>query len=150
MWLDIRSCQDSDGDGIGDVAGLISRLDHFRDAGIGAFLFPGLRPTDFAYGGTMVTADRDVEPRLGTLSDVERLIEEAHARDIRIILGWMPFSTHPDHAAFAASRDPNHVDHDVFGNYYLWTDDINSRQPRRWGHWEWDEQRRAYFHTVWK
>lgn len=149
MWLDIRACQDSDGDGIGDIPGLIRRLDHLAETGIGALLFPGLFATDFAYGGTMVTDFNTVEPTFGSWDDFDRLVVEAHDRGIALLPGWMPFSTHPDHLAFQASRDTNHPDHATYRNYYLWRDDVNSRLPRRFGHWEWDEGRGAYYHAVW-
>lgn len=103
-WLDIRSCQDSNGDGMGDIPGLVSRLDHFQEVGIGALLFPGLQPSDFAYAGTMMTGFCGVDPRFGTLQDFDRLIEEAHRREIAILPGWSPFSTHPDHPYFQASQ----------------------------------------------
>jgi glycosidase len=150
MWLDIRGGQDSNGDGIGDLPGLISRLDHFQEIGVGALVFPGLQPSDWSYVGTMMTEFCGVDPRYGTLADFDRLIEAAHARGIAILLGWSPFSTHPDHPHFAASRDPQHPKHAEFRDYFLWADDINTRQPRRWGHWRWDPLRRAYHHTVWK
>ncbi|MCC7354809.1 MAG: alpha amylase C-terminal domain-containing protein, partial [Anaerolineae bacterium] len=85
----------------------------------------------------------------GTLADFDRLLAEAHARGIAILIGWSPFSTHPDHPYFVASRDPNHPRHAEFRDYYLWVDDINTRQPRRMGHWQWDAVRGAYHHTVW-
>ncbi len=149
MWTDIRGCQDSGGDGIGDLPGLTSRLDHFRDVGVGALVFPGLQPSDFAYVGTMMTEFCDVDPRYGTLDDFDRLIEEAHARGIAILPGWSPYSTHPDHPYFVASRDPAHPDHEEFRDYYMWAEDVNTRQPRRWGHWQWDPTRGAYHHSVW-
>jgi glycosidase len=149
MWMDIRGCQDTNGDGIGDLQGLISRLDHFQDAGIGAFIFAGLQPSDFSYVGTMMTEFCDVDPRYGTLADFDRLLKEAHKRQIAILLGWSPYSTHPDHPYFAASRDPAHPDHGEFKDFYVWAGDINARQPRGSGHWEWDPVRRAYYHTIW-
>jgi len=80
MWIDIRSYKDSNGDGVGDIPGLISKLEYLKDLGIGAIMFPGHMPTDFAYGGTMVTGFYDVEPNLGTLEDFDHLITEAHKR----------------------------------------------------------------------
>jgi glycosidase len=149
MWVDIRSCQDSNGDGMGDLPGLISRLDHFQEVGVGALIFPGLQPSDFAYVGTMMTEFCDVDPHYGTLEDFDKLVEEAHKRGIALLPGWSPFSTHPDHPYFQASRDPGHPQHDEYGDYFLWVDDINTRLPRRWGHWEWDPLRNRYYHSVW-
>jgi len=134
---------------MGDLAGLTRRLSHFQDVGIGALMLVGLQPSDFAYGGTMMTEFCAVDPRFGTLPDFDRLLHEAHARGIAILMGWSPFSTHPDHPFFQASRDSGHARHAEFRDYFLWVEDANSRLPRRWGHWEWDDLRQAYHHTVW-
>ena len=147
--MDLRGCQDSNGDGIGDLPGLISRLDHFQDAGIGAIIFAGLQPSDFSYVGTMMKEFCNVDPRYGSLADFDRLLTEAHAREIAILLGWSPYSAHPDHPYFQASRDPHHPAHQEFRDFFVWTDDLNARQPRGSGHWEWDSQRKAYYHTIW-
>jgi len=152
MWIDIRSYKDSNGDGIGDIQGLISKLDYLKDLGIGAIMFPGHQPTDFAYGGTMATKFCDVDPRLGTLEDFDKLIEEAHMRGIAVVSGWFPYSMHMDHPHFQASRNPSHPEHKIYADYCLWTDDPNTPLPRRdvVGHWQWDELRKQYYHTIWK
>ncbi|MCC7358556.1 MAG: hypothetical protein IT317_03715 [Anaerolineales bacterium] len=149
MHVDVRGVYDSNGDGIGDLPGLTAKLDHFAQAGIGALLLAGLLPCDFAYAGTMVTDNYSVDPRLGGLADVAALMQAAHARGLAILMVWSPFSTHPDHPAFQASRDPAHPVHAAYADYYLWTDDLNTRLPRRMGHWEWDARRGAYHHCVW-
>jgi glycosidase len=156
MWIDIRSYQDSDGDGIGDIRGLISRLDYLAEIGTGAIMIPDHQPTDFAYGGTMQTDFCSVDPRLGTLNDFNELIRQAHERKIAVISGWTPYSTHPDHLFFQASRNKNHPDHKIYRDYYLWTDDLNTRLPHpvprgiTIGHWEWDEIREQFYHAIWK
>ena len=66
MFMDIRGCQDSNGDGLGDLPGLISRLDHFQEVGIGALVFAGLQPSDFSYVGTMMKEFSDVDPSSAT------------------------------------------------------------------------------------
>jgi len=149
MFMDIRGCQDSNGDGLGDLPGLISRLDHFQEVGIGALVFAGLQPSDFSYVGTMMKEFSDVDSRYGSLADFDRLIREARDRDIAVLLGWSPYSTHPDHPCFQASRDPNSPDHAELRDFYVWTEDINARQPRGSGHWQWDPVRREYYHTIW-
>ena len=72
MFMDIRGCQDSNEDGLGDLPGLISRLDHFQEVGIGALVFPGLEPSDFSYVGTMMTEFCNVDPRYGGQLRFER------------------------------------------------------------------------------
>jgi len=152
IWIDIRSYKDSNGDGIGDVSGLVSNLDYLKDIGIGAIMFPAMQPTDFAYGGTMTTKFCNVDPCLGTLEDFDELVNEAHKRNIAVAFGWYPYSTHPDHSYFQASRNPRHPEHKIYADYYRWANDPNMPLPRRGlsGHWEWDEQRKQYYHTIWK
>lgn len=150
MWIDIRSYKDFNGDGIGDIPGLVSNLDYLKDIGIGAIMFPAMQPTDFAYGGTMTTKFCDVDARLGTLKDFDELVNEAHMRNIAVAFGWYPYSTHPDHPYFQASRNPKHPEHKIYADYYRWANDPNSPLPRQGaGHWEWDEQRKQYYHTMW-
>jgi alpha-glucosidase len=114
-----RSFRDSNGDGIGDLAGLIERLDHLAGLGVDAvWLSPVFRSPmrDFGYD---VSDYRDIDPVFGTLADADRLIEEAHARGIRVVLDFVPNHTSSDHPWFLdarSSRDAVHRD------WYLWRD----------------------------
>jgi len=150
MWIDIRSYRDSNGDGIGDIQGLISKLDYLEEIGVRVILTTALHPTDFAYAGTMMTKFCDIDPRLGTLEDFDRLIVEAHRRGIRFVACWAPYSTHPDHPYFQASRNPNHPKHEEYCDYYVWTDDPNTHWFRGLGHWELDDMRKQYYHVIWQ
>src|ERR1043166_898485 len=80
-----RSFQDTNGDGTGDLAGVIERLDYLRWPGIDAiWLSPVFRSpmADFGYD---IADYRDVDPTFGTLDDLDRLLDEAHRRDIRVL-----------------------------------------------------------------
>jgi alpha-glucosidase len=114
-----RSFADSDGDGVGDLAGLVARLGHLAGLGVDAvWLSPIFRSPmrDFGYD---VADYRDVDPVFGTLADADRLIAEAHARDIRVVLDFVPNHTSSDHPWFVdarSSRDAAHRD------WYVWRD----------------------------
>jgi glycosidase len=150
LHVDVRSFLDSNGDGWGDLAGLTSKLDYLQALGIGAIRVINVMPTDFAYGGTMITDYFDIEPRFGTLADFDRLLAEAHRRGIHLIIGYSPYTRHADHPHWQASRDPRHPDHAEFAGFFFWgSDDLNEPTPARMGRWEWDEVRQRYYYTIW-
>ncbi|MEV4572924.1 glycoside hydrolase family 13 protein [Nonomuraea jabiensis] len=86
----LRSFADGNGDGIGDLAGLRSRLPYLKDLGIDAVWLNPWYPSPMADGGYDVADYRDIEPVFGTLSEAERFIEEAHELDIKVIIDVVP------------------------------------------------------------
>jgi alpha-glucosidase len=124
-----RSFQDSNGDGIGDLAGTTARLDHLNDGtprslGIdGVWLSPFYRSpmADFGYD---VSDYRDVDPTFGSLADFDRLLSEAHRHGIRVIVDLVPGHTSDRHPWFEASRSSRS---DPKRDFYVWAD------PRRDG-----------------
>ncbi len=125
-----RSFQDSDGDGVGDLAGVRSRLDHLVDLGVDAvWLSPIYRSpmVDFGYD---VTDHRDVDPVFGTLDDADRLIAAAHDRGLRLILDFIPNHTSDQHPWFVGSR----ADRDgPRRDWYLWRDPApDGGPPNNW------------------
>ncbi|MCB9596357.1 MAG: DUF3459 domain-containing protein [Sandaracinaceae bacterium] len=117
LW--VRSFQDSDGDGIGDLAGLTSRLDYLADLGItGIWLMP-IFPSPLADSGYDVADYVDVHPDYGTLADFDALTEAAHARGLRIYLDLVFNHTSRAHAWFEESRtDPTGPRSD----WFVWSD----------------------------
>jgi alpha-glucosidase len=86
----VRSFADGNGDGIGDLAGVRARLPYLRDLGVDAIWFTPWYPSPMADGGYDVADYRDIDPSFGTLAEAERLIEEAAALDIRVIVDVVP------------------------------------------------------------
>ncbi len=114
-----RSFADSDGDGIGDLPGITARLDDVRDLGVEALWLSPFYRSPMADFGYDVSDHTDVDPLFGTLADFDELVAEAHRRDLRVIVDWVPNHTSDRHPWF---RDPSRRD------WYVWRDE----PPNRW------------------
>ncbi len=118
----VRAFADSNGDGIGDLAGLTAKLDYLQWLGVDAVWMLPIFPSPLRDDGYDVADYCAVHPDYGTLDDVRRLIEEAHRRDLRIIVELIPNHTSDQNAWFQASRDPNHPEHAKYRDWYVWSD----------------------------
>ena len=92
-----RSFADADGAGVGDLRGLVSRLDYLGELGVEAVWLSPIFPSPMADFGYDVADDCDVDPAFSTLADLDELIRAAHARGIRVILDWVPNHTSDRH-----------------------------------------------------
>jgi alpha-glucosidase len=118
-----RSFADSNDDGIGDLPGLIGRLDHLQWLGVSGLWLNPIMPSpnrDFGYD---VSDYCDVDPSLGNLSDFERLLSEAGRRDIRVLLDLVPNHSSNLHSWFS---DPSRQD------WYVWADGRGDEPPNNW------------------
>ncbi|GGJ06067.1 alpha-glucosidase [Saccharopolyspora subtropica] len=97
----VRSFADSDGDGIGDLAGVRERLLHLQRLGVDALWLTPFYPSPMADGGYDVAEYCDVDPRFGTLADFDALLAEAHSRGLRVLVDLVPNHTSDQHAWFA-------------------------------------------------
>lgn len=113
----IRSFQDSDGDGVGDINGLIQKLDYLQSLGIrGIWLMPMMESP--SYHGYDVVDYYSVDEEYGTKEDFLRLIDEAHKRDIRVIIDLVLNHTSSEHPWFIESKMPDSDKRD----WYVWED----------------------------
>ncbi len=111
-----RSFQDSDGDGIGDLAGIRSRLDHMAWLGVDALWMSPIYPSPLADFGYDVSDYTDVDPTYGDLAEFDRLVDEAHRRGLKVLMDVVPCHTSIEHPWFREHPD-----------WYIWAD-----RPNNW------------------
>ncbi|HWI09341.1 MAG TPA: alpha-amylase family glycosyl hydrolase [Solirubrobacteraceae bacterium] len=99
-----RSFADADGDGVGDLRGIVERLEHVRDLGAAAVWLSPIYRSPMADFGYDVADHTDVDPLFGTLADADALIERAHELGLRVLLDFVPNHTSDQHPWFAESR----------------------------------------------
>jgi alpha-glucosidase len=157
-----RSFADSNGDGIGDLAGILEHLDHLggrpESLGVDAiWLSPFYPSPDFDFGYDV--ADYvGVDPKYGSLTDFERLVEGCHARGMKVVIDLVLNHSSSDHAWFRASRASRGG---PYADWYIWRDSPGRtitggrRAPNNWrswfggSAWTWDDQRgQFYLHTF--
>jgi alpha-glucosidase len=139
-----RSFADSNGDGIGDLNGILQHLDYLADLGIDAIWLSPIYPSpqkDFGYDVANYT---DVDPCYGTLADFDRLLQEAHARGIRVILDLVLNHTSDQHPWFLESRSSRT---NPKADWYIWQDRIPNNWQATFGGraWTYDPQRGQYY-----
>ncbi|HEY3810141.1 MAG TPA: alpha-amylase family glycosyl hydrolase, partial [Acidimicrobiales bacterium] len=115
-----RSFCDTTGNGIGDLEGVRRHLDHLSWLGVDAVWLTPFYPSPMADFGYDVTDYCDVDPLFGTLADFDRLVAEAHDRDIKVLVDWVPNHTSDQHPWFRASRSSRQ---DPQRDWYWWRDD---------------------------
>ena len=143
-----RSFQDTNGDGLGDIAGIISRLDALVKLGVTALWLSPLYPSPDADNGYDISNYCDIDPKFGTLADFDRLVSEAGARGIRIILDLVINHTSDEHPWFQASRRREAP----YDDYYIWRPGkAGGKPPNNWTGffmgttWQWDDVRGEYY-----
>jgi alpha-glucosidase len=139
-----RSFQDSNGDGIGDLDGIIERLDYLVDLGIDAIWVAPMYPSPMADFGYDVADYCDVDPIFGTMQDFDRLLKEAHRRGLKLILDFVPNHSSDQHPWFLESRSSRE---NAKRDCYLWRDEPNNWMSNFGGSsWEWDEVTNQYYY----
>jgi alpha-glucosidase len=114
-----RSFQDSNGDGIGDLAGILARLDYLAWLGVDAIWISPFYPSPLADGGYDVSDFVDVDPRLGDLTTFDRVVARAHALDIAVVIDIVPNHTSDEHPWFVEARRSRD---DPRRDWYVWRD----------------------------
>ena len=145
-----RSFADSNGDGVGDLRGIIERLDHLQWLGIDGIWINPVTPSPNKDWGYDVSDYKGIHPELGTLDDSDDLVREASARGIRVLYDLVPNHTSDQHPWFQdalSGRDS------IYRHYYVWADPKDDGSPpNNWvsvfggeGAWELDERSGQYY-----
>lgn len=134
-----RSFADSNGDGIGDIPGIVARLDHLADLGVGFVWLSPVYASPMADNGYDISDYDRIAPEYGDMADFERLVAEAKARGIGIVMDLVVNHTSDRHAWFeAAKRTPGSNMHD----FYIWRDPAPNGGPP-------DDQQAAFGGSAW-
>ena len=143
-----RSFYDSNGDGLGDLPGIIQKLDYLKFIGVNLLWINPFFASPGVDNGYDISDYQAVDPKFGTMADVEVLLNEAHRRGMRIIIDLVLNHTSNQHSWFiesSKSRD------NPFRNYYIWRDGKDGREPNNWkahfakSAWTFDEQTGQYY-----
>ncbi|WP_084146760.1 glycoside hydrolase family 13 protein [Paenibacillus wynnii] len=146
-----RSFMDSNGDGIGDLQGIISKLDYLKDLGINVIWICPIYKSPNDDNGYDISDYQDIMEEFGSMEDFDQLLHEVHIRGMKLILDLVINHTSDEHPWFIeASSDKNHPKRD----YYIWSDHNNGVEPNNWesifsgSAWELDPQSGQYFLHV--
>ncbi|HJU14857.1 MAG TPA: alpha-amylase family glycosyl hydrolase [Stellaceae bacterium] len=148
-----RSFQDSNADGVGDLRGILRRLDHLAELGVDAIWLSPIFPSPMADFGYDVSDYTGIDPLFGTLDDFDALLAAAHARGIKLLLDLVPNHTSDRHPWFEESRSSRD---NPKRDWYIWrAPGPDGGPPNNWlsefggGGWEWDERTgEYYFHAF--
>lgn len=125
-----RSFCDGNGDGIGDIKGIMSKLDYIKSLGVDAIWFSPLYVSPFKDHGYDIADYRDISPDFGTLDEFKELLDEAHKRDLKVIMDLVINHTSDQHKWFIESKKPD----SPYRDYYFWRKGRanNKKPPNDW------------------
>ncbi|MFC7019175.1 MULTISPECIES: glycoside hydrolase family 13 protein [Haloarcula] len=143
-----QSFNDTDGDGLGDIRGIIERLDYLDDLGVDIVWVNPLYESPHVDNGYDIADYRSIKREYGRMSDFDELLYEMHDRDIRLIMDLVVNHTSDQHAWFQRSR----AGEEPYDDYYWWVDgEPDDDPPNNWtsgfggSAWEYDDEREAYY-----
>lgn len=144
-----RSFQDHNGDGVGDLAGITSRLEYVADLGVDAIWLSPVFTSPMKDFGYDVSNYRDIDPIFGTLEDFDRLVQKAHSLGLKVLIDQVISHTSDRHAWFAESRQSRT---NARADWYVWADaKPDGTPPNNWlsifggSAWAWDSRRMQYY-----
>ena len=146
-----KSFCDSNGDGIGDLRGIMEKLDYIQSLGADVlWLNPIYRSPDVD-NGYDIADYQDIDPRYGTMEDFKALLDEVHGRGMRLIMDMVLNHTSDEHRWFQESKKSKE---NPYRDYYIWKPGKNGKEPNNWGNyfyegrgsaWEYDETTGEYY-----
>lgn len=146
-----RSFMDSDGDGIGDLQGIISKLDYIKNLGIDVIWISPIYQSPNDDNGYDISDYQAISSEFGSMEDFDILLKEVHARDMKLIMDLVINHTSDEHPWFIESRSSKD---NAYRDYYIWHEGKDGAVPNNWESifggsvWEYDEETNEYYMHV--
>ncbi|MDD1514894.1 glycoside hydrolase family 13 protein [Priestia megaterium] len=146
-----RSFMDSNGDGIGDIQGVISKLDYLSDLGIDVIWICPIYQSPNDDNGYDISDYKDIMKDFGTMEDFDELLDEVHHRGMKLIMDLVINHTSDEHPWFLESRSSKE---NPYRDYYIWHEGKDGKEPNNWesifsgSAWEFDEKTKEYYMHV--
>jgi alpha-glucosidase len=147
-----RSFQDSNGDGVGDLNGIVKRLDYLKNLGVRTIWITPIYPSPMADFGYDISDYTSVHPIFGNMNDFDRLLNEVHQREMKLLLDLVPNHTSDKHPWFIESRSSRD---NPKRNWYVWHDGSpDDGPPNNWraafggSAWQWDVATQQYYYHA--
>lgn len=143
-----RSFCDSNGDGMGDLNGITSKLDYLKELGINVIWLSPVYQSPNDDNGYDISDYRAIMEAFGTMEDYDRMLAEAHKRDIKIMMDLVVNHTSDEHSWFVESKKSKD---NPYRDYYIWRDAKDGKEPNNWGGcfggsaWEYDDNTKMYY-----
>ncbi|MGX6466598.1 alpha-glucosidase [Leuconostoc falkenbergense] len=145
-----KSFQDSNHDGIGDIRGIIQRLDYIKTLGVDVIWLNPIYKSPDIDGGYDISDYQDINPTFGSMADFDELLSKAHAMGLKIIMDLVVNHSSSQHDWFQKSLASSEPDND-YRDYYVWRDPVDDHEPNNWGSffsgpaWTYDEKSGQYY-----
>ena len=143
-----RSFADSNGDGFGDLGGIMSRLDHLRTLGVDVIWLSPIYRSPQADNGYDVSDYRDIDPLFGTLAEFDALLAKVHELGMKLVMDLVVNHTSDEHPWFIESRSTRD---NPKRDWYIWRDAVDGAEPNNWGSffsgsaWAWEPATEQYY-----
>jgi oligo-1,6-glucosidase len=144
----VRSFKDSDGDGIGDLKGIIEKLDYLKDLGVDILYLNPINKSPNDDNGYDISDFRDIMDEFGTLTDFHDLVSGLHNRQMKLVMDLVINHTSDEHPWFKMSRQSKD---NPYRDYYIWNKGREGNPPNNWGSffggsaWEYDDISEEYY-----
>lgn len=143
-----RSFMDSNGDGIGDLNGITSRLDYLKELGVDVLWLSPVYQSPNDDNGYDISDYQAIMKEFGTMEDFDRMLEGIHARGMKLVMDLVVNHTSDEHAWFVESRKSKE---NPYRDYYIWREGKDGKEPNNWGScfsgsaWEYDKTTDMYY-----
>lgn len=142
-----RSFMDSNGDGIGDLQGIIGKLDYLRNLGVDVIWLSPFYASPNTDNGYDISDYQKIMEEFGTMEDFDELLKEAHQRNLKIIIDMVVNHSSDEHEWFKKSK----AGIEPYRNYYIWRKGVDGKEPNNWrsnfsgSAWTYSEERQEYY-----